>query len=95
MSKNVQYLTQGKIKRLNHSFQICKLFQNRLNHYRQIATRTPDMTQNEYVYAICCRLELAGDVISNENVKTIEGYFVLNFEVASSSSFRDVRKIIS
>ena len=38
------------------------------------------MAQHEHVYAICCR---AGYVISGENVKTIEGYGVLNFEVAS------------
>ena len=47
------------------------------------------MTQNEHVYAICCRPGVAGDVISSINVKTIECYAVLNFEVASFSSFRD------
>ena len=41
------------------------------------------MTQNEHIYAICCRLEVVGDVISGENLKTIEGYVVLNFRVAS------------
>ena len=41
------------------------------------------MTPNEHVYAICCRPEVAGDSISSENVKTIEGYAVLNFEVAA------------
>ena len=41
------------------------------------------MTQNEHVYEICCRLEVADDVISGENVKTVEGQAVLNFEVAS------------
>ena len=46
------------------------------------------MTQNEHVCAIFCRPEVAGDVISSENVTTIEGYFVLNFEAASFSSFR-------
>ena len=45
------------------------------------------MTQNEHVYAICCRVEVAGDVISGANVKTIDGYEELNFEVVSSSSF--------
>ena len=48
------------------------------------------MTQNEHVYVICCRPEVAGDFISGENVKTIEGYAVLNSEVASFSSFRDI-----
>ena len=53
------------------------------------------MTQNEHVYEICCRPEVAGDVISGENVKTIDGYTLLNFEVASFSNFRDIQKIIS
>ena len=50
------------------------------------------MTQNEHVYAICCRAEVDGDVISGENVKTAAGYAVLNFEVASFSSFRNIKK---
>ena len=49
------------------------------------------MTQNEHVYAICCRPEAAGDVISGGNVKTVEGYGVLNFEAVSFSSFRENR----
>ena len=53
------------------------------------------MTRNEHVCAICCRLEVDGDVISGENVKTIEGCAVLNFEVASSNSFRDIIKKFS
>ena len=44
------------------------------------------MAQIEHVYAICCRPEVAGDVISGENVKTVDGYAVLNFEAASVSS---------
>ena len=47
------------------------------------------MTQNEHVYVICCRLEAAGDVISGENVKTIECCTVLNFEAAVISSFKE------
>ena len=50
------------------------------------------MAQNEQVYAICCRLEVASDVISVENVKTIEGYAVLNFEVASFSIVSQILK---
>ena len=54
------------------------------------------MTQNEHVYAIYCRPDVAGDVISGENVRTTEGYVVLNFEAASFGSFRDIpQKIIS
>ena len=52
----------------------------------------PNVAKNGKVYAICCRPEAAGDVTSGENVKTIEGYAVLNVEVASVSSFRDNKK---
>ena len=45
------------------------------------------MTQNEQVYAICCRPDVGDDVISGENVKTLEGYSLMNFEIASSSFF--------
>ena len=48
------------------------------------------MAQNEHVYAICCRPKAAGEVISGGNVKTTEGYDVLNFETASFRSFRDI-----
>ena len=50
------------------------------------------MTQNEHVYVICWWPVVDDDVISGRNVKTIEGYIALNFEVASSSSFRDFPK---
>ena len=52
------------------------------------------MAQNERVYAIFCRTEIAGGVIYGENVKTIEGYRAVNFEneVASSNSFWDIQK---
>ena len=50
------------------------------------------MTQNEHLYAICCRPEVVDDVISDQNVKTIEGYVVVNVKVASSSNFRDIKK---
>ena len=46
-------------------------------------------TKNEHVYAIFSQQEVAGDVISGDNVKTIEDYAVLNFEVANLSSFRE------
>ena len=48
------------------------------------------MAKNEHVCAICCRPEVAGNVVSGENVKTDEVYAELNFEVASFSSFRDI-----
>ena len=53
------------------------------------------MTQNEHVSAICCRPEVAGDDVSGGDVKTNEGYAVLNFEVAGFNSFRGIKKIIS
>ena len=51
-----------------------------------------NMTQNLHVCTICCRPEVVYDVISGRNVKTFERYLVINFEVASSNSFRDILK---
>ena len=76
------------MKHLNHSIQNCKSFQNRLNHYREIATRT---TQNEQIYAIYCRPEIAGDVIAGENLNTMERYVALKFDCVSFSCFRDIK----
>ena len=45
------------------------------------------MTKNVHVCALCFRPEVVYD-ISGQNVKTIEGYIVVHFEVDSSSSFR-------
>jgi hypothetical protein len=47
------------------------------------------MTQNEHVYAIYCRPEVDGDVISGENLKTTKSYVVLNFEATSINSYRE------
>ena len=47
------------------------------------------MAQTEHVYAICCRPEVAGDVISGANVQTADCYTLLNFEAAIVSSFRE------
>ena len=47
------------------------------------------MTPNEHVYAICCRPEVVGGVISGESVKTVDGYALLNFEATSFSGFRE------
>ena len=54
-----------------------------------LRNHNPNMAQSEHVYAICWREEVGDDVISSQNAKTIEGYVVINFEVASSSSFHD------
>ena len=48
----------------------------------------PNVTQNEHVYAIWGRPEVAGDVVSGVNVQTMEGYAVLIFAAPSMSSFR-------
>ena len=84
------WLVQQKMKHLNYTFQNCKPFRNWLNHYGEIMTRT--VTKNEHIYAICCRPEIVGDVISGWNVKTVERYVVVNLEVASSSSSQDISK---
>ena len=51
------------------------------------------MTKGEHVHAICCRSEVAGNAISGRNVKTIERYVVVYFEVASCSSLRDIQQV--
>ena len=51
--------------------------------------RDQNMTQNKYVYAICCRPEVSCDINSGRNVKCVERYAVLNVEAASFSSFRE------
>ena len=50
------------------------------------------MTQNEHVCATCCRPEVACDIIYGENVKTVQGYALFNFEAASISSFQENQK---
>ena len=52
----------------------------------------PEHAPNLHVCTICCRPEIVYDVISDRNVKTIERYHSVNFEVASSNSFRDIKK---
>ena len=86
-------ISHKKMKPLIQAFQKCKPLLNRWNRYREIAT--PTRPQNEHVYEICCRPEAGDDVFSRRNVNTIEVYVVVNFEVAISSSFRDIQKICS
>ena len=51
-----------------------------------------NMTQNEQVYEICCRPEVAGDVISGWNAKTTGVYMAVSLELlalaASNIYFR-------
>ena len=75
-------LSNQKMTHLIHVFQNCKP-----SVELQSRNRYLNMTQNERVYAICSRREVAGDVISRPKFKTIEGNGVHNFEVASSSIF--------
>ena len=76
------------MKPLNRIFQYCKTFLKSIEPLSR--NRDPHMTQNEHVYAICCRQEVGDDVISSRNAKTVEGYVLVHFEVASS--FRDIPK---
>ena len=50
------------------------------------------MTKNEHVFVICCLPGVTGDIISGRNVKTVEGYVLVNFGVASSSNFQDTQQ---
>ena len=50
------------------------------------------MTQNIQVCTIVLPIEVVYDIISGRDVRTMEGYLVINFEVASSNCFRDIPK---
>ena len=75
---------------MDHSFQNCLTFSESVEPL--LRNCYPNMTQNERVYTICCRPEVAGDVLSGANVKSIEGYALLTYEFANSSNFRDIKK---
>ena len=50
--------------------------------------RDPNLMHHKRAYAIFCRPEVAGDVISSANAKTMKGYAAVSFKAASISSFR-------
>ena len=79
------------IHRRIHIFQNCKPFRDQLNDYQEIVIRK-NVAQNEHLHAICGRLEVAGDVISGLNVKTIDGWRLVTFEIAGLSNFREKLK---
>ena len=61
-----------------------------------LRNRDLNMTPNLHVCTICCRPEVVYGVISGLDVKTMESYLVINFEVASSNSFQDIQnKVIT
>ena len=78
------------MKPLNHCFQNCKPFSELVELLSR--NRDPNMTKNLHRCTIFCRPEVAYDAISGRDVKTIEGYLLVNLEVASSNSFRDIQK---
>ena len=58
--------------------------------------RDPSMTNNGHIYAICCRPDVADDVVCVGWMWTIEGYEAANSEIGSSSRFRDItNKVIT
>ena len=44
---------------------------------------------NSHAYSICCRPEVAGCIGVGCDVLAVEGYVLVNFEVASYNIFRD------
>ena len=70
---------------MNRSFQNCKTFSESIEPLPR--NRDPNITQNEHFNAICSRPEVAGDVISGNDVMTVEGYALLKFEAANISGF--------
>ena len=45
-------------------------------------------------YSICRRPELAGSIVLSGDVKAVEGYVMVNFDVASCNTLRDNRERI-
>ena len=74
------------MKPLNHHVKTVNIFRI---CWKSIEKSRPELGPNEHVYAIFCRPEAAGDVISGRIVKIVEGYVLLNFETDSFSSFRE------
>ena len=54
-------------------------------------TRDPNTTQMNTFVRFACRPAVDDDVICGVNVKTLECYAVVNFEVAISSCFRELK----
>ena len=51
--------------------------------------RDPNVTQNEHLYAICCRPEEVDDVIYCDDAETFQKYVCINLSVVGAiSSFR-------
>ena len=42
-----------------------------------------------HAYSICCQPEAAGVIVLGCDVKAVEGYVMVNFELATCSIFRD------
>ena len=81
-------VTEEQMKPLKHSFKNCNFFIESVEPLSR--NRHQNMTQNEHVYAIWCRPEVAGDVIYGEKCKECRGlYALLHFEAATISTFTE------
>ena len=59
--------------------------------YRRL--RVTQMADFDFLgYAIFCRLEAGDDAVSGRNLKIVEGYILVNFEIISSNNVRDFQK---
>ena len=70
---------QEETKALNYSLQNCKLFQNRWNFIIKKSRREHD-PKRTHLYDLL-PTEVTGEVIFGENVKTIDGYVMLNLKL--------------
>ena len=52
------------------------------------------MIKHRHTYKICCRLGVHGCIDLGRDVTAVEGYVMVNFEVASCCIFRDNREKI-
>ena len=84
--KSIKRLSQRKSEHLNRPFKSYPVY---IFEFGEQASRNPELNtiHNQHICAICRRPEVASDVLSDENVKAIHGYLLVNFMIASSSSF--------
>ena len=79
-------MPQQERKHLNHPVQNCKFFHNRLNYYCEIATRTyPKFTR------FCDLLPIGSRLRRNARSKCKDYCVVVNIEIISSKTFRDIK----
>ena len=60
-------------------------------HHTNRAMVAKKIIQHGHTYSICCRPEVAGDIVLGFDVKAVEGYVMVNFEVVSCNNPQAIR----